>query len=46
MVICGSYMFDFSVGKDMIKKKIYKRGGSREGSGTLMSNTNHQEIEN
>ena len=37
MVIRGSYMFEFSVGKDM-KKYIKKGGGSREGSGTFMSN--------
>jgi hypothetical protein len=45
-------MFDFSVSKDMTKKlynnkKLYnKRGGSREGSGTLMSNIDYQQIEN
>ena len=45
MVICGSYMFEFSVRKDM-KKGYNKGGGSREGSGTFMSNTNYQRIEN
>jgi hypothetical protein len=39
-------MFDFSVGKDMTKKLYNKRGGSREGSGTLMSNIDYQQIEN
>ena len=42
MVICRSYVFEISVSKDM-KKKIYnKGGGSRECSGTFMSNTNYQ----
>ena len=46
MVICESHMFEFNVSKD-IKKKGYNKGsGSREGSGTFMSNTNCQEIEN
>ena len=45
MVICGSYMFKFSVSKDM-KKRHNKRGGSKEGSGTFMSITNCQRIEN
>ena len=44
MVICGSYMFEFSVSKDM-KKWYNKGGGSREGSGTFMSNTNYQGTE-
>jgi hypothetical protein len=45
MVICGSYMFECSVGKDM--KNIYIKGGDgREGRNTFMSNTNYQEIEN
>jgi hypothetical protein len=45
MVICGSYMHEFSVSKDM--KILYnKGGGSREGSGTFMSKTNCQRIEN
>jgi hypothetical protein len=46
MVICGSYMFEFSVSKDMEKKAYSKGGGSREGSGTFRSNTNSQRIEN
>ena len=49
MVICGSYMHKFSVNKDM-KKKITmikeKGGGSREGGGAFMSNTNYQRIKN
>jgi hypothetical protein len=46
MIICGSYMFEFSVSKDM-KKRIYNRGGgSREGSNTFMSNNNCQGIKN
>jgi hypothetical protein len=46
MLICGSYMFEFSVSKDMKKKGHNKGSGSREGSGTFMSNTNCQRIEN
>ena len=40
-------MFEYSVGKNM-KKKRYNKGGetSKEGSGTFMSNTNCQRIEN
>jgi hypothetical protein len=46
MVICGSYMFEFSVSKD-IKSMLHVKGGSsREGSGTFMFNTNCQGIEN
>ena len=45
MLICGSYMFKFSVSKD-IKKGYNKGGGNREGSSTLMFNNNCQEIEN
>ena len=45
MVMCGSYMFAFSVSKDIIKGFI-KGGGSREGSGTSMSNIDCQGIEN
>jgi hypothetical protein len=45
MVICGGYMFEFTNSKDM--EKGYNKGdGSRESSGTFMSNTNHQRIEN
>ena len=43
MVICGFYMFKFSVSKDM---KKMKGGGSGEGSGTFMSNTHCQGILN
>jgi hypothetical protein len=40
-------MFEFSVSKDMKNKRYYyKGGGSREGSGTFMSNTNGQRTEN
>jgi hypothetical protein len=47
MITCGSYMFDFSVSKDMKRKKGYNKGeGSREDSGTFMFNTNCQRIEN
>jgi hypothetical protein len=45
MVICGSYMFEVNVSKD-VKKTQYKGGGSREGSDTFMPNTNCQGIEN
>jgi hypothetical protein len=45
MVICGNYKIEFSANKDM-KKKYNKGGGSKEGSGTFMSNTNCQRIEN
>jgi hypothetical protein len=38
-------MFDFIVSKDM-KNEYNKGGASREGSGTFMSNTNDQGIEN
>ena len=44
MVICGSYMHEFSVNKDMKKKItiiIKKGGGNREGGGPFMSNTNY-----
>ena len=45
MIICGSYMFEISVSKDM-KSILYKKGvDNREGSGTFMSNTNWQGIE-
>jgi hypothetical protein len=40
MIICGSYMFEFSVRKDMKNKGYNKGGGSREGSSTFISNTN------
>ena len=45
MVICGSYMFEYSVSKGMKKKGYNKGGGSRKGSGTFMSYTNCQRIE-
>ena len=46
MVACGSYMFEFSVSKDMKSMRHRKRGGNREGSGTWMSNSNDQGTEN
>ena len=46
MVIHGNYMFEFGVSKDIKKRKKNKRSGSREGSGTFMSNTDCQGIEN
>jgi hypothetical protein len=45
MVICGSYMFELSVSKDM-KKGYNKGGGNRGNSGTFMSNTICQRIKN
>ena len=47
MVICGSYVFEFSVNKDMKIVYIYnKGGGNMESSGIFISNTNYQRIEN
>ena len=46
MVICGSYMFEFSVSKDMIKNIYIKGGGNREGGSTFMSSIECQKIEN
>jgi len=52
MVICGSYMFEFSISKDVKKNNNDKRrihmkgGGSREDGNTFISNTNCQGIEN
>ena len=50
MVICRSYMFEFSVSKDMTminnNDKREGGGGNMEGGGTFMSNTNCQGIEN
>jgi len=46
MVICRSYMFEFRVSKDMKSMPHMKGGGSREDSGTIMSSTNYQGIEN
>jgi hypothetical protein len=39
-------MFEFSVSEDMKKAGYNKGGGNREGSGTFMSNTICQRIEN
>ena len=44
MVICGSYMFEFSVGKNTKPTFHNKGGGSREGSGIFAFNTNCQEL--
>ena len=46
MVICESYVFEFSVSKNMKSMLHNKEGGSRESSSTFMSNTNSQGIEN
>ena len=46
MVMCGSYMFEFSVSKGMKRKDIIRKGGGREGSATFMSNANCRRIEN
>ncbi len=54
MVIFGSYMFEFSVSRDMEKEnkeikrkeKTMKGGGNIEGSNPTISNTNRQRIEN
>ena len=39
-------MFKYSVSKDMKSMLYRKGGGSREGSGTFMSNTNWQGVDN
>jgi hypothetical protein len=39
-------MFELSVNKDMKSMLHKKGGGNRKGSGTFMSNTNCQGIEN
>ena len=46
MVTCGSYMFEFSVSKDMKSMFHMKGGGRREGSGSFMSNIDCQGIKN
>ena len=46
MVICRSYMFEFSVSKIMKSMLHKKGGGSMKGSSTFMSNTDCQGIEN
>ena len=43
MIICGNYMFEVSVNKDMKPMLQRKRGGSGR---TFMSNTSCQGIEN
>ena len=44
MIICGNFMFEFNVSKDM--QKNYMEGSNKDGSITFMSNTNCQGIEN
>ena len=48
VTLCGSYMFELSISKDVEKRGGYNKGvDSREGSCTFMtSNTNCQRIEN
>ena len=49
MVICGSYMHEFSVSKNMERKLTMikgERGDNREDGGMFMSITNYQRIEN
>ena len=45
-VICGSYMLGFSYSKDMQSMLRIMGGGNKEDSGTFMSYSNCQEIEN
>ena len=44
MIICGSYMFEFSVSKDIKSMLHMKRGSDRKNNGTFISNTNCQGI--
>jgi hypothetical protein len=44
MVLCGSYVFEFSVGKDMGKKTLWKENSSIFSS--MFSNIICQRIEN
>jgi hypothetical protein len=49
MVLCGSYMHNFSVSEEMKKNWQWwkeKGGDNRESGGTFISNINHQRIEN
>jgi hypothetical protein len=46
MVICGSYIFEFSVRKEIKKKGYIKGDGRRKGNGTIMSRNNCQNFEN
>ena len=47
IVICGSYMHEFGVSKDMKKyQQRYKEKGGGSGEGAFVSNTNYQRIEN
>jgi hypothetical protein len=41
-----NYMFEINVSKAMKKRGYNKGGDSRDRSGTFMSNTNYQGIEN
>ena len=43
MVISGTYMFEFSVSKDMLHRM---KGGSKKDNNTFMSNTNYRGIKN
>jgi len=45
MIICGSYMLEFSVGKDMKKCFTCKEVTIGEDSDMFMSNINYQGIE-
>ena len=38
MEICGSYMFESSVSKDMKRKDVTREGGSKKGTVTLTRN--------
>jgi len=47
--MCGSYMHEFSVSKNMKKNQQWQKengGGNWEGGGAFMSNTNYQRFEN
>jgi hypothetical protein len=44
MVLCGSYMFRFSVSKDTNEIIYMIKGGSREGSNTFIVNPTYQGI--
>ena len=45
MLICGSYMFECSVRKDMKRNKITMKKENSNMSSSIFSNTNYQEIE-
>ena len=46
MIICGNYMFECSVNKDMEKIYIIREGDNTKGSNIFMSITTCQVIEN